>query len=244
MKKYLVLLWMLLPVPVLVFHYAEGRELLELDAAHDHVRLGESAERAGDMVAAEKHYREAVARVPADRADLRLRIGLSVIRTSARTGGVVAALDDAEKMLSDEAFATMPATFRDEARETLSRIHYHAAWVMRLEGANRELWMESAEQARQGYRALVENGLEGAAAPRVRAAKEDLESAVTLQRLSYGALIARPLPEEGKCMGNCNLSEKMNERRKRRGKKGVGKPDGNKPSPGAGAQRYVPQGGS
>lgn len=243
MKKYFVLLWMLLPVPVLVFHYAKGRELMEMDVARDCVRRGEAAEKAGDLVAAEKFYREAATHVTADRPELKMRVGLAIIRTEARTGGVVAALDDAERMLADEAFAAMPSAFRAEAVETLSRIHYHAAWVMRLEGANRELWMEESEQARQGYRALVETGLEGASESRIRSAKEDLESAVALQRLSYGALVARPLPAEGKCMANCNLSEKMNERRKKRGKKGAGKPGG-QPSPGAGAQRYSPSGGS
>lgn len=244
MKKYFVLLWMLLPVPVLVFHYAKGRDLMELDVARDLVRRGEVAERAGDMVAAEKNYREAGAHVSAERPELKLRVGLAIIRTQARTGGVVTAIDDAEKLLADESFAAMPASFRAEARETLSRIHYHAAWVMRLEGANRELWMDEAEQARQGYRSLVEEGLAGAGASRVRAATEDLESSVALQRLSYGALIARPLPEEGKCMCNCGLSEKMNERRQKRGKPGQCKSGQKEPSPGAGGQRYQPSGGS
>lgn len=244
MKKYLVLLWLLFPVPVLVFHYAKGRDLTELDVARDLVRRAESAEKAGDRVGAEKLYREADAHIPAGRSDLKLRTTLAIIRAEAWTGGVVTALDDAEKLLADESFASMPGDFRAEARETISRIHYHAAWVMRLEGANRELWMEEAESARQGYRALVENHLEGASESRIRVAKEDLEAAVALQRLSYGALIARPLPEEGKCMGNCNLSEKMNERRKSRGKKGAGKSGKGPPSDGAGAQRYAPSGGS
>lgn len=244
MKKYFVLLWLLLPVPVLVFHYAKGRDWMELDVARDLVRRAEAAQKAGDWPAAEKLYREADAHVSSERPELKLRTALAIIRTEARTGGVVAALDDAEKLLADEAFDTMPGAFRAETRETLSRIHYYAAWVMRLEGANRELWMEEAELARQGYRDLAENLLAGASGSRIRAAKEDLEASVALQRLSYGALIARPLPEEGKCMGNCNLSEKMNERRQKRGKKGVGKSGKGPPANGAGAQRYVPQGGS
>ena len=242
MKKYFVLLWLLFPVPVLVFHYAKGRDWMELDVARDLMRRAESAEKAHDWAGAERLYREADGHIASDRRELKLRAGLSIIRTEVRTGGVVAALDDAEKLLADETFATMPETFRSEARETISRIHYHAAWVMRLEGAHRELWMEEAELARQGYRSLVEYDLESASAERIRPAKEDLEAAVALQRLSYGALIARPLPEEGQCMGNCNLSEKMNERRKKRGKS----PKSGKgpPSNGAGAQRYAPYGGS
>lgn len=244
MKKYLVLLWLLFPVPVIVFHYAKGRELMELDVARDLLRRAEAAEKAGDPVGAEKLYREADAHVPVDKTEIKLRTGLSIIRTEARTGGVVAALDDSEKLLADETFDKMPAAFRAEARETISRIHYHAAWVMRLEGANRELWMEEAELARQGYRSLVETHLAGESGEPVRKAKEDLEAAVALQRLSFGALIARPLPREGECMGNCNLSEKMNERRQKRGKKGSGKSGKGPPADGAGAQRYAPQGGS
>lgn len=244
MKRYLALLWLLLPLPVVVLHFTHGQAWLELDHARALVRQGEAAEKQGDMEAADAAYRAAAKHIATADPALKLRLDLNQMRTRFRMGEAVEAIDLSEVLLNDPAFATMPDAFRDEARETAARIHYYAAWVMRLEGAKRDLWMEEAELARQNYRLLAEksNG-QGGPAPQ----RYDLESAVQLQRLSLTELMARPLPEEGQAMANQGLSEQMARRRGQRGDQpgpGTGPSADGPPADGAGMDRFVPGSGS
>ncbi len=136
---------------------------------------------------------------------------------------------------------------RRESRELNGRIHYYAGWVMRLEGARRDLWMEEAELARQNFRLLAEQSDAEGDADYSHQQKMNLESAVQLERMSLYELMGKALPEEGRRMGGQGLSEQMGKRRGERGKgnqPGIGEGDGDQPSPGAGTQRFKPGSGS
>jgi hypothetical protein len=255
MKKYFVLLWLLLPLPVLVLHFGRGQQWLARDKAYAFVKQAEIAEQREDWQQADQLYRDAAKCLTSESRDLKLRLDLAQVRTRFRMGDAVAAIDSADKLLDEPAMATMPAEFQRESRELAGRIHYYAGWVMRLEGAKRELWMEEAELARQNFRLLAEQDIAPANAP-VNTAntndssskqQEDLESAVQLQRLSLTELMARPLPKEGRSMAGQGLSEQMGKRRGQRGKgnkPGVGESEGEEPSKGAGMQRFEPGSGS
>ena len=243
MRKYLVLAWLLLPLPFVVVHYGRGQEWLAKDIAGDHIRLAESAERAGDWAAADEHYRDAETAAGSADRDLKLRLDLARIRTRFATGDAVAAIDAVDRLLDDPATAAMPAAFRRDAREVAARMHYYAGWVMRLEGAKRELWMEEAELSRQNFRLLAEEDASRVPADESRREQQDLEAAVQLQRLSLTELMARPLPKEGQCLCNGGLSEKMAKRRGQRGKK-PSPGDKGPPQKGGGLQRFEPGSGS
>jgi hypothetical protein len=242
-KKYLVLLWLLLPLPVLVFHFTRGQQWLARDQARDLVARGAAAEQAADWPAADHAYREAARLTGKTDEALRLRLDLAQTRVRHRAGEPVAAIDLAGQLLADPAFAAMPEAFRREAREQAARLHYHAAWVMRLEGAGRELWMEEAEKARQNFRLLAEDAgtADESEASRRRT---NLESAVQLQRLSLTELMGRPLPEEGQCMAGQGLTEQMGKRRGKRGQQPAPGPGEGDPADGAGTERFQPGQGS
>lgn len=268
MKKYLVLLWLLLPLPLVVLHFGRGQQWLARDQAHALVNLAEQAEAEEDWQAADQHYREAAKLVSAENPQLKMRLDLAQVRTRFRMGDAVNAIDMADKLLDDPVLKEMPADFHRESRELAGRIHYYAGWVMRLEGASRELWMEEAELARQNFRLLAETSAatSGRQEPATNAEpvkpgrdaklpsvdqtvrqQQDLESAVQLQRLSLTELMARPLPEEGQGMGGQGLSEQMAKRRGQRGKgnkPGRGEGEEGAPMKGAGAQRFQPGQGS
>lgn len=244
MKRYLALLWLLVPLPLVVLHFSRGQKWLEIDEARVLVRQGEAAEVEGDWEAADASYREAAKLVATSEPGLKLRLDLAQVRTRFRKGEAVEAIDLSESLLNDPSFRTMPEDFREESRELSSRIHYYAAWVMRLEGADRELWMEQAELARQNYRLLVEDFDDPGDPTRHQ---KDLESAVQLQRLSLTELMGRPLPKEGQCMANQGLSEQMARRRGNRGKgnrPGQGRMGEGPPNKGAGMDRFKPGSGS
>lgn len=245
MKKYAVLLWLLLPLPVLVTHFGHGQQWLALDHAGDLVRKAEAAEQRQDWKLADELYREASKLAGSSDPALRLRLDLAQTRTRFRSGDAVAAIDASNRLLDDPAMASMPVAFQRDARELTGRIHYYAAWVMRLEGAGRELWMEEAELARQSYRLLTEQSSAQGAEEYAEEQQKNLESAVQLQRLSLTELMARPLPKEGQCMANQGLSEQMAKRRGQRGKQpGRGQNQDGPPNKGAGTQRFQPGEGS
>lgn len=246
MKKYLVLLWILLPLPVVVLHFGRGQEWLANDKAYAFVKQAESAEKREDWQQADQFYQDAAKALSPENHEMKLRVALAQVRTHFRMGDVMAAIDGADQLLDDKSMPGMPADFQHEARELAGRIHYYAGWVMRLEGASRELWMEEAELARQNFRLLAEKGGSDGANDSSIKQKEDLESAVQLQRLSLTELMARPLPKEGKGMGDQGLSEQMGKRRGQRGKKpGQGEGEGEgQPVKGAGMQRFEPGSGS
>ena len=247
MKKYLLLLWLLLPLPLVVLHFGRGQKWLALDKAHAFVRQAEAAEKNDDWQQADQNYRDAAKLVATEDPALRLRLDLAQVRTRFRMGDAVAAIDSAERLLNDPAMNSMPVDFQRESRELSGRIHYYAGWVMRLEGASRELWMEEAELARQNFRLLAEQSAAAGDESYSSSQQENLESAVQLQRLSITELMARPLPEEGQCMAGQGLSEQMAKRRGQRGKgkqPGTGENEGEDPAKGAGMQRFQPGSGS
>jgi len=246
MRKYLVLLWLLLPLPIVVLHYGRGQQWLARDIAHDFIKKAEAAEKSGDYRLADELYGSADKTIGTQDRDLKLRLDLARVRTRFGMGEAVAAIDGVDKLLDDAAMVDMPAEFQQEARQLSGRIHYYAGWVMRLEGAKRELWMEEAELSRQNFRLLSEQASPQTPPDESRKQHEDLESAVQLQRLSLTELMARPLPKEGRSMSGQGLSEQMAKRRGQRGKKpgkGPGEGDG-PPDKGAGMQRFEPGSGS
>lgn len=223
MKKKFLLLWLLLPVPLIALHYGPGQRLLARDQA------GSLADRARAAVAQEKPaeaaalFREAARRVGAGEPEAQLRLGVESARARALAGEAAEALDELDALLADPRLEQHPEVGAD-AREAAARTAYHASWVMRLEGATREEWLPVAEEARQQYRLLAETEAGGASA----SATTNVEAAVRLQRMSLAELMAKPLPKDCQGMCNKNLKEKMCKRCD--GKKGSCKKPGKKPS--------------
>jgi hypothetical protein len=147
----------------------------------------------------------------------------------------------ADRLIADPKFCQQSEELQREARELAGRIHYYAAWVMRLEGAQRDLWMEEAELARQNFRMLAEENLSAGRTNYSLTQQTNLEAAVRLERMSLMELMARPLPEEGQAMSGQGLSEQMARRRGQRGQgnqPGIGENEEGPPASGAGTTRF------
>jgi len=248
MKKLLLFLWLMLPLPVLVWHYGPGQKWLARDQAHALIRKAETFEAQKNWPEAESLFREAAGRVRGLDDALQTQLDIALIRARYRQGGAVEAIDMADRLLNDPKFQRQPENLQREARELASRIHYHAAWVMRLEGAQKDLWMEEAELARQNFRMLSEQTLFAGHTNYSHLQQTNLESAVRLQRMGLVELMAKPLPEEGQAMAGQGLTEQMARRRGQRGKgnqPGIGDGDGpREPQTGASNNRFQPGPGS
>ena len=241
MKRWLLLLWLLVPLPVVVWHYGAGQQWLARDRANSLIRQAQQAEAQQQWSQAEARFREASAQAGNSDPRLRTQLDLALVRMRYRQGGAVEAIDGIDRVVSDPRFHEQPEELQREARELSGRIHYHAAWVMRLEGAQRDLWMEEAELARQNYRMLSEQSLAAANTNYSLVQQTNLETSVRLQRMSLTELMGRRLPEEGQAMSGQGLSEQMAKRRGQRGKgnqPGIGENDEGPPASGAGTSRF------
>jgi hypothetical protein len=245
MKRWLLLLWLLAPLPAVVWHFGPGQKWLAHDHAHALIRQAQQAELQKNWTQAESLFRAAAGRVGNTDPTVRMQLEVALVRARYQQGAAVDAIDGADRILSDARFATLPDPLQREARELAGRIHYYAAWVMRLEGARRELWGEEAELARQNYRLLTESSFDAGKMGYGQTQQTNLESAVRLQRMSLTELMGRPLPEEGRNMAGQGLSEQMARRRGQRGDQpGTGENEEGPPGDGAGTTRFPGRSGS
>jgi hypothetical protein len=246
MKKLFLFFWLLLPLPVVVWHYGPGQKWLSRDQAHALIQQGQRMEAEKKWSEAESLYREAAGKVKDSDPRLKTQLDLALVRQQYRQGGAVEAIDGIDALITDPKFSKQSVELQREARELAGRIHYHAAWVMRLEGAQKDLWMEEAELARQNFRLLSEETLSSGKTNYSSLQQTNLESSVRLQRMGLVDLMAKPLPEEGRTMVGQGLSEQMARRRGQRGNRpGIGpNDDARDPGTGAGNSRFEPGKGS
>lgn len=244
MKKKLLLLWLLLPVPVIALHYGPGQRWMALDRAHGLVTRAQKASDAGKHNVAFALYREASAALSGHDETAKLRCEIAAVRAKADEGEAADALDECDRLVADPRVKADPAA-EQAVREIAAWTGYHASWVMRLEGAARETWGPVTEEARQNFRLLAERETAATAADPDR---KNLEATVRLQRMSLEELMAKPLPKECNGMKCKNLTEKMSKRqcKKCNGKKpGQPKPDDvRKEQKGAGLSERVEGPGS
>lgn len=241
MKRWLLLLWLLVPLPVVVWHFGAGQKWLARDRAYSLIQRAQKAEAQKNWAEAETLFRDAATKVGNSDPAVRLQLDVALVRSIYQQGRAIEAIDGADRILADARFHTVPGKLQQEARELAGRIHYYAAWVMRLEGAQRDLWMEEAELGRQNYRLLTESSFAAGTTIAGQSQQTNLETAVRLQRMSLTELMARPLPEEGRSMAGQGLSEQMAKRRGERGKgdqPGTGENDDGPPAAGAGTTRF------
>lgn len=241
MKRWLLLLWLLLPLPVVVWHFGPGQKWLARDRAYALIARAQRAEVEKNWAVAESLYRDAVGKIGDRDPNVRMQLDVALVRSRYNQGGAVEAIDGIDRILADARFHSLPKAQQREARELAGRIHYYAAWVMRLEGAQKDLWMEEAELARQNYRLLTESSFDAGKTSYAQTQQTNLESSVRLQRMSYSELMGRPLPEEGQKMAGQGMSEQMAKRRGQRGpgqQPGQGENDQGPPAAGAGTTRF------
>ncbi len=243
MKRWFLLLWLLVPLPVVVWHFGPGQQWLARDRAFALISQAQQAEAKKNWTEAEKLYQEAGSKIGSRDPNVRMQLDVALVRDRYQQGSAVEAIDGIDRVLADARFQALPAAQQREARELAGRIHYYAAWTMRLEGAQKDLWMEEAELARQNYRLLTESSFDAGKTSYAQKQQTNLESSVRMQRLSYSELMGRPLPEEGKKMAGQGLSEQMAKRRGKRGEgqgeqPGQGENGEGPPQKGAGTTRF------
>jgi len=211
MRKPLFVLWSLLPLVGLGYHFGPGQDALRHDRAAAAVKQAEAAAtqaravaaKDGDAAAkglwaeADDAYSAAIAALGKDKvAEVR---GLRLERAKAQMflGKLPEVRRDLEALVG-EAAADPAADPRlvSGARDALANAHYYMTWLMRLEGVPRETWEPEIEASRQTYRLLAEDAERRGDLASAKSAQENLESAVRLARMELKDLQGLPLPSQ------------------------------------------------
>ena len=205
MKKKLLLLWLLLPVPVIALHYSSGQRWIARDDAGRLLAKAADAEKRQCFSEAAACYLEAASKLDKQDGPAKTKCEIAAARARVNDGDAAVALERLDSIMDAESFDTLPEEIRRDTRDLYASTSYYAAWVMRLEGATHDEWSGVAEEARQQYRLLAEHGEAG----QTGAAQKNLEAAVRLERMGLTELMAKPLPKQCQGMCNKNLKEKM-----------------------------------
>jgi hypothetical protein len=212
LRRMSILAWCAVPLIAIAWHYGPGQPALARDLAAAHLTTARAAAERADHATAGQAFAAALAALPPE-DPARPAIELEQAVVTAASGELLQGMDqmsDLLKRLSERGQGD--GALARATRSELGEAHYHAAWLMRLEGASTEEWTAEADAARQHFRLLAET------APTPEEAQisaKNLESAVRLQRLDLSELKGLPLPK--KCSGNCqSLSQKKRKQRESR----------------------------
>lgn len=203
MRMLLFCAWLLIPVGFGIWHYGPGQEYMARDAASRALAKADALVAEENYKGALEFYDEALKLLPAKMVDEARRVRVEKAKAQMRADQ----LPDAHaelKVLVEEMLADTKADKKvlTDARSAMAQSQYYMAWLMRLEGMQRDLWEPEVEASRQTYRLLAEE----AATKRDEAAatqhKEDLEASVRLARMELDELQGLPLPCQ--CSGCCS----------------------------------------
>jgi tetratricopeptide (TPR) repeat protein len=221
MRKLLAVLWLLVPVGLIAYHYGPGQDKLARDRAAEQIALARSAEADENYRAAYEAYAKALTDIPEADKEARLLTRLAQAKTRMYIGELPEAMEDAEQILLDAIDSGAPIKLVDQVRSTAGSMHYYVAWLMRLEGAETAEWTEQTEMARQHFRLLAEESpvRDVSSTPGHQA---NLEASVRLARMDLSELKGLPLPKEcngnGNCAGKCRSQKQSRTKVPKKGK--------------------------
>jgi hypothetical protein len=238
-RTILTILWLLVPVMLLAYHYSPGQNRLATDKAARAIAEARAFEQSEHWGGAVDAWDAALASLPEEAVEARTQVRLAHSRARMHAGELPEAIDALETLL-DEADGNVSAELTGEVRSLLATANYYAGWLMRLEGSPTEEWMLPVESARMHFRLLAESKADQ---PESMASfQKNLEASIRLAQMDLSELEGLPLPKF--CQGCKNVGQKCRSQRQAKCEsEGEGEPKEKKDARGAGFND-IPKGGS
>ncbi|MEC7881608.1 MAG: hypothetical protein VYB35_01755 [Verrucomicrobiota bacterium] len=209
-KNILIFLWTLAPVALIAYHYGPGQKSLAREDSKALIQSALDFEKKSQWPKVIEAYNRAISILPDNEKSTRLKLQLARANAQIHIGELPEAMLAMEHLL-DEASGGNNKPLENKIRASLASAQYYTGWLMRLELAEKEEWMEPIEKARQNFRLLAEqsakNDIES-----FEDNKKNLEAVVRLARMDLSELQALPLPK--KCQGNKNVCSKCRGQKK------------------------------
>jgi hypothetical protein len=197
MRKFLLVVWLMIPVAAWAYHKGPGQRQLVLDDAARLLSDADQLAAGEDWAAAEAKYEAALALLPGDKLEEARRVRLERAKVQMMAKKLPTAHQDLKALVDEmQSDPAANAKLLAETRQSLANSQYYMTWLMRLEGKPREEWEPEIDAARQTFRLLAEQGETSGDKQAAQQAREDLESAVRLARMDLGELQGLPLPSQ------------------------------------------------
>lgn len=197
MRTTLIVIWALLPAGLAAYHYGPGQRQVTLDAVADVLAEADALRDAGDWAAAAEAYERALGQLPDGQTAQQRHIRLSLYQAQMQAAGLPQANRALEGLLEElTGDAAADPELVAKTRSTLAESQYYMTWLLRLEGADREVWWPYVEGARQNYRRLAETADAAGKTARGTQARVDLDASIRLARMDLAELQGLPLPSQ------------------------------------------------
>jgi hypothetical protein len=164
MKKWLILIWLLIPVALVSYHFGPGQAALAYRQAQAQLADAQKLEQDGHFEEASDRYGETLAALPhsdepsPDLAVRREQLRLAQVRARFQLGRLAETLDSLNVLIEEiEREHGANSDLANDARDLLGRVHYQAMVALRLESAEEAVWKKHWELARQNFRFLAEH---------------------------------------------------------------------------------------
>ena len=164
MKRWLILLWLLIPVALLSYHFGPGQDAMAYRQAQGHLAQARKLEQAGHYDQAIEAYAETLATLPetestaADATLARDQLRLAQIRGRFQLGQLAETIVNLNALIAEVEREHGPhSPLAYDVRDFLGRVHFQAMVALRLESAEEEVWKRHWELARQNFRFLAEH---------------------------------------------------------------------------------------
>lgn len=197
MRVLLLVVWLLIPVGALAFHLGPGQNHMKLDAASQLLQEADALVADENWAEAQLAYEKALANIPDDETDLRIRVQLKRAKVQLNNSQLPQAYGDLKSLvatLNDQEQAD--TELLSEARASLANSQYYMTWLKRLEGQPRSEWEPDIESAQQTFRLLAKEAESVDNQLAFSRYSEDLEASVRLARMDLGELQGLPLPSQ------------------------------------------------
>ncbi len=197
MRKFALIVWLLVPVLAGAYHYGPGQKKLTLDNVDRQIQQAEQLAGSGDWDEALAAYEVALEQLPSDQVKVGRRLRLERAKAMMQVKKLPNAHRDLKSLvdeMSDDAAAD--TKLLAETKATLANSQYYMTWLMRLEGRPESDWQPEVESARQTFRLLAAEAEKSGDAKLAKAHREDLESSIRLARMELTELQGLPLPSQ------------------------------------------------
>lgn len=161
MRRWLVLVWLLIPVGLVAYHYDKGPRHIQQEKAHAFLRGIRRMELQKDPDWEEilARYDRLAGMLPWGEDPIVLReIRLAKAKARLECLDLAQAIEDLDVLLPEVANAYGDqAPITRATREAMGKAQYLAAWVLKGALASEQEWRPHAERARQSFRYLAEH---------------------------------------------------------------------------------------
>ena len=195
MKKVVRVVWCLMPLGVILFHFTGGQRLLFAEKSIPLRLLGRTSELAGSYKKAVRYYLAAESAAHPEDLILRTRLRIDAARALMMEGSPLEAAEQMDILLEPRPGQPLPGTLVAEAKSTLGLALYYAAYTLRLESSFPDMWKDETDGACQIFKDLYNAEMKTDQKTLAPFYARNLEASILLARARQGELASQPIPE-------------------------------------------------